>query len=271
MAYTERQLELIRARVKEYYDLHHYGPRKMSWEGFCDDILDNGQEPVRSEPLRQWVTGFVAKDRTQSLHPTAEEWDSVVSFLMHPDIDMLLPEELKDPEIPHRFLRSFLEYLRIDPNSPLRPPPRTLSSGVYEAWHQVEDPDQIEEKWIKTNLSLELDHNSRNVRATEMWEIHFRGGDQTGVLSGSRPSEGWGIVTPEGSLFMVMKTKPYVRNYYYLPVLSNPLNLVLLRHQPSHYGGDTPHSFKELDIHIKSRTLLLSFKKVANSNPDKGG
>ena len=31
---------------------------------------------------------------------------------------MLLPEELKEPEIPYRFLRSFLEFLAHQPKQP---------------------------------------------------------------------------------------------------------------------------------------------------------
>ena len=79
--------------------------------------------------------------------------EAIVEFLMLPDIDMLSPEELEDPELPYRFLRSFLEYLRIDPEHTQFPPPPPALSGVYEAWHQVEDPDEIEEKWIKTSLT----------------------------------------------------------------------------------------------------------------------
>ncbi len=205
MVYTDRQRELIRARVKEYYDLRHFGARKMSWGGFCDEVFDNRQVQVRAEVLRQWVTGFVAKDRNQPLRPRPEELEAIAEFLMRPEIGMLLPEELEEVEPPYRFLHSFLEFLRIDAERPILPPfPPQALDGVYEAWHQVEDPDEIEEKWIKTSLTLELDHLGRTVRATETWEIHFRGTGEAAVLGGSRPSKGWGIVTPEGNLFLVM-------------------------------------------------------------------
>src|SRR5689334_16455194 len=126
VVYTDRQRELIRAKVKEYYDLHHFGARTISWAGLCDAILNDTRKHVRYEPLRQWVTGFVAKDRNQPLRPRPEEMEAIVEFLMLPDIDMLSPEELEGLEIPHRLLRSLLQYLRIDPNTPLPPPPPGL-------------------------------------------------------------------------------------------------------------------------------------------------
>ena len=168
--------------MKEYYDFQSVGPRKASWGGICDEIFDLTGTQVRLEVVRQWVRQFVQKGRNKPLGPNAAELDAIVLFLMHPDINMLLPEELTDLETPHRFLHSFLEFLRFDPSSPLPPPPRTLTSGVYESWHQVEDPDQIEQKWIKTTLTLELDLNSRNVRAKETWEIHFSGGGEKPYL-----------------------------------------------------------------------------------------
>jgi hypothetical protein len=257
--------------MKEYYDFQRVGPRKASWGGICDEIFDLRGVQVRPEVMRQWVRQFVQKGRNKTLGPNDAELEAIAFFLMHPDIDMLLPQELVDPEPPYRFLHSFLEFLRVDPSSPLPPPPQTLTSGVYEAWHRVEDPDQIEEKWIKTHLTLELDPNSRNVRATETWEIHFRGASENAVLSGgSRPAEGWGIITPEGSLFLVMKTLPRVHNYYYLPVLNNSRYLTLVRHEPSKIRGDTPKSVEDRAAQMKSRTLLLTFGKVAPLNVDKG-
>jgi hypothetical protein len=208
------------------------------------------------------VYEFVQKGRNQPIRPNDKEMQAIVSHMMHPDIDMLSPEELREPEIPHRFLRSFLEFLRIDVNNPiLAPPPRQVHKGVYEAWHQVEDPDQIEEKWIKTNLTLELDDHSDNVRATETWEIHFRGEGETTSLSGSRPSNGWGVVTPEGKVLLVMKTQPHVHNYYYLPVEWNPQYLALLRYEPPQNRRYTRPTFEEISNEMTGRTRLLKFTK----------
>jgi hypothetical protein len=141
--------------------------------------------------------------------------------------------------------------------------------GLYEAWHHVENPDEIEEQWIKISLTLKIDDQNRVVRATEAWEIHFRGADEALIPSGEQPSEGWGIVTPEGNLCLFMKTKPYERHYYYLPVGVNSGYLALLRHQPPEDRG-LPETFEQLTEQMKKRTLLLNFNKVAKLNGVKG-
>ena len=260
---TERQRELIRNRLNEYRDFQSVGlPRKVSWRKVCDPIFHQTLVRVRSEVVRQWVKQFIQDGRSTPLSPNAEELEAIISFLIK--IGMLLPEELENPKPPYLLLHSFLELLRIDPDKPIPPPPRELN-GVYEAWHHVEDPEQIEDKWIKTNLTLEVDRKTRYVRATETWEIHDREAGEPPALGGSRPSEGWGIVTPEGSLFLVMKTQPYRQNYYYLPVEQNSRYLPLLRHQPPISRDYTPktRTFEQLNDTMRGRTLLLEFNKVA--------
>ena len=88
--------------------------------------------------------------------------------------------------------------------------------------------------------------------------------------SGSRPAEGWGIITPEGSLFLVMKTLPLVHNYYYLPVLNNSPCLALVRHEPSKNRGNTSKILEDLVTQMKGRTILLHFNKVSQSNANGG-
>jgi hypothetical protein len=265
---TERQRELIRNRLNEYRDLQSVGlPRKVSWQKVGDEIFHRTLVRVRAEVVRQWVKQFVQQRRSTPLSPNAEELEAIIAFLIK--IGMLLPEELENPKPPYLLLHSFLELLRIDPDKPIPPPPRELD-GVYEAWHHVDDPEQIEEKWIKTNLTLELDR-TRYVRATETWEIHYRGAGEPPAPGGSRPSEGWGIVTPEG-LFLVMKTQPYRHNYYYLPVEQNSRYLPLLRHQPMISRDYAPKTrpFEELNDAMRGRTLLLEFNKVPKLSAGKG-
>jgi hypothetical protein len=270
VVYTDRRGEVIRTSLKEYYEFQHAGPRKASWGGICDEIFDYTNVRVRIEVVRQWVTQFVQKGRKRPLRPNAKELDSIVAFLMHPDIDMLLPEELEDPEPPYRFLHSFLKFLSSNTKSRIISPAWT-SNGVYESWHQVEETDQIEEKWIKTNLTLEVDPNSNIVRARERWEVHFRGADGVTVFGGSPESEGWGIVTPEGNLFLFMKTKPFVRNYYYFSIAAGSQNLTLLRHERPAVNCDPPDKiFEELMRETKEGMLLLIFNKVLQSNANGG-
>ena len=190
--------------MEEYYDVQSVGPRKASWGGICDEIFDYTGVHVRNEVVRKWVRQFVEKGRNKPPEPNAEELEAIVLSLMHPDIDMLLPEELEDPEPPYRFLHSFLEFLRINPSSRIWTPSEKLN-GVYEAWQKIDEIDQDEEKWIKTILTLEVDREHCILRAMEGSGIHFRGADGVTVFSGGRNSEGWGIETPEGNLFLFMK------------------------------------------------------------------
>jgi hypothetical protein len=260
--------------VDEYFAVH-LQTQGLTWKGLCDDIFDRTRVHVRYETLRQWVKQFVQKGRKQPVHPNAEELDAIVSFLMDPDIDMLSPQELEDPEPPYRFLSSFREFLGIKPVSRLLA--QTID-GVYEAWHQVEQMEENEEKWVRTILILKVDYPTSIVSATETWEIHFRGPDKTSVVSGDRPGEGWGAATPEGNLFLFMKTQPYLHNYCYLTIAINPklstdfvLNqLALLRHEGPAEGNPASETFEELAKKTRGRTLILNFNKVPKLNTDKG-
>ena len=42
------------------------------------------------------------------------------------------------------------------------------------------------------------------------------------VFSGGRNSEGWGIETPEGNLFLFMKENLFAHRYYYLTIATDP-------------------------------------------------
>lgn len=183
MVYTDRQRELIRVELKAFYELHHVGPRRASWGGICDEIFTCTYAHVRSEVLRQWVTGFVQKGRKQPLGPNAEELEAIASFLMHPDTGMLSDEELEDPETPYRFLRSFHEFLHCNPNIGISGPSEALN-GVYEAWYKAEEIVDDEEQWSRRILTLEVDQKSRGLHATERSEIHFRGADGVSIFNG---------------------------------------------------------------------------------------
>jgi hypothetical protein len=49
VAYTLWQHKPIKISVKEYYEVHHHGPRKMTWAGLCDEIFDYTGVQVRVE------------------------------------------------------------------------------------------------------------------------------------------------------------------------------------------------------------------------------
>jgi hypothetical protein len=268
--YTDRQREVIRASFVEYYEFQHAGPRKASWGGICDEIFDDTK--VCIEDFRQWATRFVAKGRKTPRRPNDECLKILAAFLMRPDIDMLLPEELKEPEIPHRFFRSFLELLHINPNG-IGSPPQVLG-GVYEAWYQEETGD-IEEKWIKTCLEIEVFCDG--VRATETSEVHFRGAGEPLVLSGENSGEGWGVVTPDNNIFFFMRSMPYIRNYYYITLATDPginpvviRNLAMLRHERPAICDPSAKSLEALVKETNGRTRLLNFYKSVDSNTGSG-
>jgi hypothetical protein len=272
MPYTDRQEERIRNSVMEYYERHHFGPRKMTWAGLCDEMFDYTEVQVRYEELRQWATGFIQKGRKKSLRPKAEETDSIVKFLMHPKIDMLSPDELEDPD-PPRFLHSFVQFLH---GGYTTDAPQAALGGVYESWRLAETGDE-EEKWIKTKILLEV-NRKQIVRATERMEIHFRGNGETDVIGGDQPSEGWGGVAPDGNLFLFMKTRAFVRNYYYVTMAVNLQSrsktkvhhLVLLRHERPASCDPSVKTWEGLIKETNGRTAVLNFNKVDASNTGAG-
>jgi hypothetical protein len=262
LAYTDRQIELIRDRLKAYHDIQSRGPRRATWAGICDEIFDYTHVRMDDEVPRQFAKRVTRKERPDRVRiPSPENLDAIVLFLCHPDIDMLSREELEEPEIPHRFLQSFQELLRINSKRNILKNPYWLT-GLFEAWHQVDGTDQTEEIWIKTTLRLSVDQNRYFVQATETWETHIREPGKILVFSGNRPNEGWGIATPERTLFLFMKTKPYDSNYYYLTLAEMYPNMTLLRHEHPADCGSTAKTFEELIKHTKQRTILLHFNRL---------
>lgn len=260
---TERQHELIRNRLKEYRDLHLVGPRKLSWRGIGDEIFQRTEVRVRSEVVRKWVKKFIEQNRQTPVRINVEEVEAIISFLIK--IGMLLPEELVDPKPPYLLLHSFQQLLRI--NSKHIPESPYWLDGLYEAWHRVDNTDQMEEIWIKTILRLEVDCSNRHVHAMETCETHIREPGETSVLSGGLPNEGWGIVTPEGNLFLFMKTQPYSHNYYYLTLAARWTQLAMLRHEFPADADPTAETFEELIKATRQHTLILHFNRV---NEDRG-
>jgi hypothetical protein len=255
----DRRIELIRARLEAYYDVESRGPGRVSWRTICDEMCETIGVKMDAENLRQFVRRTMRRGRPRI--PEPENIEAILSFLCHPDIDMLSREEFEEPEIPLRFLQSFQELLRIKSKGDMLQNPYWLN-GLFEAWHQVDGTDQTEEIWIKTTLRLSVDQDRYFVHAAETWETHIREPGETLVFSGNRPSEGWGTATPEKTLFLFMKTKPYDSNYYYLTLAEMYPNMMLLRHEHPADCDSTAKTFEELIKHTKQRTLLLHFNRL---------
>jgi hypothetical protein len=255
--FTERQLELLKARANKYYQMHNSGLRGMSWGGFCDEIFERTHVWIGVEDLRQWATNFKAKRRSTPRHPNDEGFQALASFLMLPDIAMLLPEELNDPEPPYRFLQSFHEFLGVDLNSSSSNSRRSERlNGVYEACLQIEKTDEDEERCVMAILTLEVDHKIGGLRATERSEVRFLGPGEIEVIPDPWIIKGWGIVTPEGDLFLFMNRT----STYYYQTIETPLSpLTLLCHEIPANWGPTSKTLQEL---IEGITLR-KFTKVA--------
>jgi hypothetical protein len=263
MPYTTRQKERIRESVDEYQERQRVGPRGGTWAGLCDEIFDETGEKVRDEVLRQWVKRFIQKGRKEPLTPNDGELDTLVKFLMLPNIDMLSPDELKDPE-PPRFLYSFVEFLHGE--RPFEIHDGALN-GTYEAWHLEETGDD-EEKWIKSSIVLEVNRKQKFIRATEDMEIHFRGKGETDIIGGGQPSEGWGVVAPDGNIFLFMRARPFTGSYYYLTIaidISSLLitDLAMLRHERPARVDPSKKTLEALIKETNGRTTVLYFNKVA--------
>jgi hypothetical protein len=129
------RIELIRARLEAYYDVESRGEGRVSWKTICGEMFETIGVKMDDEILRQFVRR--TKRRGRPRVPDAENLEAIVSFLCHPDIDMLSREEFEEPEIPHRFLQSFQELLRINSKRNTLKHPYWLN-GLFEAWHQVD-------------------------------------------------------------------------------------------------------------------------------------
>jgi len=225
VVHTRRQRELIRTRVDAYYAQHHEA-RGLTWAGLCDEIFDRTKVHVRDEVLRQWVEGFIAKNRNTPRHPNEAELKAIASFVMHPDIDMLSEAELNKPEIPYRFAKFLLDFLAYPGHAQLYPPKKF--GGRYLALVKANDGS------IRRRVELTLDVHAGDhvIRVSESSEARLSVMDadiHTAEMSPEYPeldatyrANGWGVITPEGNLFLFMKDERFGYNHYYMTIALHP-------------------------------------------------
>ena len=170
MDQPDRRIELIRARLESYYDVEARGPKKVTWGGICDHIFDLTGVQMDGESLRQFVRRIRRRNRPRV--PSTENLEAISSFLCHPDIDMLAPEELEEPEIPFHSIRSLLEFLRHDQDSEISPPPPALA-GVYRAIH----PSPETSTQINVELTFKVDGRDHVIRLSEVLELYTNAAD----------------------------------------------------------------------------------------------
>jgi hypothetical protein len=244
----------------------------MTWMGLCDEIFDLTQKRIRAEPLRQFAEGFARKDRPHQRRGASQVGLKIlVEFLCHDKVRFLLPEELREPEIPRALARLMLEH--VDPlfRLGISPHPRNLAGIYMSADASVPGADrQIE-------LRLEVREEEYFVRASETTRITYRPvtsdppvRDPRAVSELTLEGEGWGILTQEENVLLFMKNRSFDINYVYITAAINEafqrynpvVELALLRHQdPLEY---IPGSFDELTTGTRGNSALLRFMRTNN-------
>lgn len=259
--FTAQQREIIKTKVDAYYDVHHEA-RGLTWAGLCDEIFDYTQVQVRHEDLRQWVDGFIPKNRKQPRRPNKEELKAIVSFLIHADIHMLSEEELNEPEIPFGFAAFLLDFLA-HPGHKQTFPPLALS-GTYVAFGRAEDG----RRRPKALLGLEVREGDHVIRVWE--ETWTDDGDPLKVFRIKSRANGWAVITPEDNLFIFRKDKRSGINHYYFTLASYPSlwsdtslrQFGLLRHGHPVPDDCTNKYLDELMDDTEDETVLLHFNKI---------
>jgi hypothetical protein len=209
------------------------------------------------------VEQFIEKKRKQPRRPNREELAAIASFLMHPEIGLLSEEELNEPEIPYRFAKFLLDFLAYPGQAQLYPPKEL--SGRYLS--VLKDTNGSSRRRVE--LILEVRERDHVIRA---FEVIFE--RETSEFETTCRANGWGVITPEGNLFLFMKRKQLGYNHYYFTVALHPdfwsgapaTELALLRHAyPVPQTPDSrtlPDLIKETD----GDTVLLQFNKIADTD-----
>jgi len=272
MEYTDRQKELIRARLENYYDVEHRGPRKVTWDRICGDIFALTDIRMDDEVLRQFVRRV--KRRGVPRIPDTENLRAIVSLLKH--VDMLSDKELQEPDVPFALIQLFLQYLRHDEHSEILAPPGALD-GVFNSAHALGDGSTR----IDVELTLRTDPRNHFIRVAEKLESYTYPPEErhaeassniAPILQSRRLSEGWGILTPEDNIIIFMKQRPYAHNHFYTTIAVNPglwsqtpvKQLALLRHEYPIESSSIPEAPQDVLNEGGSDMICLQFNMAAD-------
>ena len=264
----DRRIELIRARPEAYYDVESRGPGRVSWRTICDEMSETTGVKMDAEILRQFVRRTMRRGRPRV--PDEENLEAIVSFLCHPEIDLLSKEELNEPEIPYRFAQFLLDFLQPNHHTQIPPPPKGLD-GTYRSID-----DHLESHRV-IDLRLDIKNGDHVIRISEHATSHDRQSGKNDAVPSSKESaqiiesEGWAVLAPDQNLFVFMKAKRYAHSFYYWTMgmdrniqSSGPVNLLLLlRHDYPVQRNPVPGSFVELTEESDGGTCLLQFRKLS--------
>jgi hypothetical protein len=238
-----------------------------------DEIDEITGVKMDDDSLRQFVKRTMR--RGQPRVPEPENLEAIVSFLCHPDINMLSREELEQPDIPHVLARFLIEFLRSKQENEALPSPTALSGSYRALDGRPGKPDRV------IDLYLGIEDGDHVIRLSEIatsysYEIVTTGGVYRSEMTQRRESDGWAILTPEENLIIFMKQKRYGRNFHYLTLgmdrnvwSGSPVDqLLLLRHQYPIQQLAIPQSFEELATESEGDTDLMYFRRLSESDFD---
>jgi hypothetical protein len=275
VAYTDRQIKLIRDRLKTYQLVQHAGPQRMTWLGVCGRIFHEVKVRMDEEVLRQFVEKVSRKGRPDKPRiPSPRNLKAIVDFLSHEEIDMLSAEELKEPDIPFALIQLFLEYLKPDEHSEIFSPPYRFA-GIFNSVCLLADKSSR----IDVELTLRIDDGNHFIRVSEKLESYALPSEtahaeaspkMVPTLQNRRFSDGWAILTPEDNIVIFMKQKPYAHNHFYTTIALTPglwsetsaRQLVVLRHEYPAEPESFPEAVENILNEAGSDMMCLRFTKT---------
>ena len=276
MAYTDRQIELIRVRLKAYYDLQSLGPRRATWGGLCDEIFDLTNVQMDDEVLRQFAKRVIRKNREQRRRagtlperprlPSAENLNAIISFLCHEDVGVLSPDELRDPQVPYQAIRLLFDFFEGVIHHQI---PSGLS-GVYESWSKIEGTDEFDVIWLRARLTLDVELRNPVVHASDKTEVYTLSPENGWELNGTKEGKGWGILIPGNNILIFIQDRFTKSHYSYLTIAINAaivtyreiVNLALLRHERPIDCDPGSKTIEQLISETDGGTFLLNFRKL---------
>ena len=241
MAFSDFQKRRLRLALRFY---HRYKTdidgRSLSWEFIAHDIEDITGVKIPPERVRQFAIGYWRKGKYVYSEPEGSGLKAIADFAVHPDRNLLPPDELEELQPDYRAPMYMLEYLKPVYDSEPLEAPKSLT-GIYSTQYTSGDDLVISE------LTLQGVSKDGAIRATQIIDIYpadiaddftnIPPLDLRNVRRKRRDAGGWAILSPEENLLFFLKEKQWQTNLYYISLLEMDLwssdqvsELTLLHH-----------------------------------------
>lgn len=226
MRYSDWQLNRLRDALRAYraYGRTHEG-EYFTWQDVAEAIDEDTGVQVPTERIRQFVEG-VPTDSGGRQYPVPNDkrLKAIAQFATDEDNDLLSKDELKEYSPQYHAALRLLEYLDEGFDTERIVPPSTVQ-GRYQRRQQREDGI------VLTELTLQRPLDKGMIQAVETEEFYINQTPQTfdelswydrrEICSARKLYGGWGILTPEDSLYFFMKEQRNNRNHYYFSLASD--------------------------------------------------